>query len=66
MTFRHLTRAASALPLLALGACSAAVDSNSTPTESSSEAPAKSMVKKATAPSDAPNVIFILVDDMGY
>jgi arylsulfatase A-like enzyme len=50
-------RTALALPLLLLGACTAGVTDNSV------------VVSKATnvsAPADAPNVLFILVDDMGY
>jgi len=66
MTIRHLTATTLALPLLALGACSTEVDTKATSTATQTEAPAKPIVNIAKAPADAPNVIFILVDDMGY
>ena len=59
MTLKHLTTAALALPLITLSACSASSDENK-----SSSSPAKTV--SVSAPVGAPNVIFILVDDMGY
>lgn len=57
MTFKHYTLAALALPLLTLSACSGeAVDSATSAKQST----------RLTTPADAPNVLFILVDDMGY
>ena len=66
MTIRYLTGTALALSLLVLGACSADVDTKANSTVTQTETPAKPIVKTAKAPADAPNVIFILVDDMGY
>ena len=57
MTFKHYTLAALALPLFALSACSAQVSDN---------ASTAAQTTRLTAPADAPNVLFILVDDMGY
>ncbi len=57
MTLKHLTCTALALPLLMLGACTANADKDKS----------MSVVAEAISASvDAPNVIFILVDDMGY
>ncbi len=57
MTLKHLTYAALMLPFLTLGACTANADKD----ESTSV-----IAEAISAPADAPNVIFILVDDMGY
>jgi len=57
MTLKHFTYAALTLPLLMLVACTATSDKD----ESTSV-----MAEAISAPADAPNVIFILVDDMGY
>jgi len=57
MPLKHLTTTIFTIPLLTLGACSASTDKNT-----NSSAPAETTV----AAIDAPNVIFILVDDMGY
>ena len=61
MTFKTYTPAVLALPLLMLGACTSDVKADA-------PAPAKTATASSTvsAPADAPNVIFILVDDMGY
>ena len=57
MTLKHLTYAALTLPFLTLGACTANADKDKS----------TSVIAEAiSAPTDAPNVIFILVDDMGY
>ena len=57
MIFNTIKCAVAALPFVVLSACSA--DVASVPTSTSKAA-------GVTAPSDAPNVLFILVDDMGY
>ena len=61
MTFKTYTPAVLALPFLMLGACTSDVKADA-------PAPAKTATASSTvsAPADAPNVIFILVDDMGY
>lgn len=57
MTFKPLKYAALALPLIGLGACTA---------DQSVDASAPVAAAEISAPADAPNVLFILVDDMGY
>ena len=57
MPLKYLAPAVCALPLILLGACSA---------ESTQKADYAAAASKISAPSDAPNVLFILVDDMGY
>ena len=57
MTLKQLTLTAMTAPLLFLGGCSA---SESQTGQITTE------IDTASAPADAPNIIFILVDDMGY
>lgn len=57
MTFKHYSYAALTLPVFMLGACSAEV---------SNEAAPSAAAETVIASADAPNVLFILVDDMGY
>ena len=57
MTFIKNAGLAFTLPILALGACSG---------DSTADAGASATQAAVSAATDAPNVIFILVDDMGY
>ncbi len=57
MTLKHLTCAALTLPLLTLSACAPNGDKDQSTAVTT---------KAISAPTNAPNVIFILVDDMGY
>ena len=57
MILKHMTASVAIVPLLLLGGCSADTNVN--------EAKA-AVANTISAPSDAPNVLFILVDDMGY
>lgn len=59
MTFKNHKGAILALPLFVLGACTGDVDADA-------PAPAPTASSTVVATADAPNVIFILVDDMGY
>jgi arylsulfatase A-like enzyme len=58
-THKYAASAALALPLFALAACSADVQSRASSSAVTADVTAQ-------APAEAPNVIFILVDDMGY
>ena len=63
MTLKQLTKGVFTLSLLTLCACTAAnVDTANTGKDESTSV----AMKAISAPVDAPNVIFILVDDMGY
>jgi len=57
MTFKNYKPAVLALPLLMMGACTGDVKADALAATASST---------VSTPADAPNVIFILVDDMGY
>ena len=57
MTFKNYKPAVLALPLLMMGACTGDVKADALAATASST---------VSASADAPNVIFILVDDMGY